>query len=1030
MKTRTVLIMGMFFLFKKADMINSGAMKKALAAALVALMLVIGAGVANAGNGRYFFNKNGGTIEVSLTDWMKWIPDDTLISDISIPGTHDTAAVADGPTDNSVKTQQMSLREQLDAGIRALDIRARHEDKEDGKGARFYIYHGKYFQNDFCGDNAEDVCGDFGDVLRIVAGFLVAHPSETVLMRFGTDGVPSPKGKLTSSKTYEDTFRWYRKESPYGSYIWKPPAPGLADPDSFGNNPKMKNKNYHSQIPKLGEIRGKIFILQNFPIDSDAFYGMAWSFDNVEIQDLWELTTLIDIQEKKSDVAAFFVKTKLGMSDTLYVNFTSGAGGVFPQTVANGLSPTTGLNEFTLNYLFAAQQTRTTGLVMMDFPGAGLISAIVAHNFKFGSADDYKRDWIEAVGHVLFSAQGDDGGTANLRGRQVSNFVRHVTKDRFMHVVAYKDPGWADGTFDQLYIHKRDVNGLNYLVFGTNLNVFELDTQTTAFQDWMLADLEGLESNPISKFRHDTQFASVKNEFFGMHWALIVKGDDGGGENWFFDVPVNVRRIDAELFDFDDEEREKVVATFRHVLWNIAINNPPVADAGGPYEVDEGSSVWLDASGSTDPDNGSLTFRWDLENDGTWDTDFISTPSTLFNGIDDGIVTVKVEVSDEKFTDTDTAEVTVKNVAPIVSANNIQINENGTATVSGTIVDPGTQDTFSVTINWDDGSVPEVFAYGTGSTAFSEQHQYLDDNPTGTPSDDYNVTVTVEDDDGGIGVDTSTVTVDNVAPTVAPAVFQDETGSIIGVDVDFVLVGMAVNVETTFTDIGTLDTHVATVDWGDGSSNGAVVTQTPGGGKLTASHTWAAPINAAVIVTVTDDDTGSGTDERLVRVLDPIDALKETSKDVADLVNDPSLSKRTLNALKKLLGYMEGNNNGAAANGALDLLEKDNESAALAKIEDAVDTIDKLLLDPKLNDDQLALLNQMAKSLALTAKSVYVDLAKAAGAVASKQNDLRKLANAAILAADADSLLASGDVSGAVANWANAVQIIEPIVGH
>src|SRR5262249_4908263 len=50
---------------------------------------------------------------------------------------------------------------------------------------------------------------------------------------------------------------------------------------------------------------------------------------------------------------------------------------------------------------------------------------------------------------------------------------------------------------------------------------------------------------------------------------------------------------------------------------------------------------------------------------------------------------------------------TVRNVAPAVS--NVQItspiNENGVATLSGTITDPGTLDTFALRVSWGDGSV-------------------------------------------------------------------------------------------------------------------------------------------------------------------------------------------------------------------------------------------------------------------------------------------------------------------------------------
>ena len=51
------------------------------------------------------------------------------------------------------------------------------------------------------------------------------------------------------------------------------------------------------------------------------------------------------------------------------------------------------------------------------------------------------------------------------------------------------------------------------------------------------------------------------------------------------------------------------------------LNQPPAADAGGPYTVPEGSSVQLDGTGSYDPDPGdTLTYAWDLDNDGTFET--------------------------------------------------------------------------------------------------------------------------------------------------------------------------------------------------------------------------------------------------------------------------------------------------------------------------------------------------------------------------------------------------------------------------
>src|SRR5207253_3254508 len=59
--------------------------------------------------------------------------------------------------------------------------------------------------------------------------------------------------------------------------------------------------------------------------------------------------------------------------------------------------------------------------------------------------------------------------------------------------------------------------------------------------------------------------------------------------------------------------------------------------------------------------------------------------------------------------------------------------------------DGGSADTHTVTIDWKDGSPLTSVALSAGVYTFSASHQYLDDNPTGTPSDTYTVRVRVLD---------------------------------------------------------------------------------------------------------------------------------------------------------------------------------------------------------------------------------------------------------------------------------------------
>jgi hypothetical protein len=217
---------------------------------------------------------------------------------------------------------------------------------------------------------------------------------------------------------------------------------------------------------------------------------------------------------------------------------------------------------------------------------------------------------------------------------------------------------------------------------------------------------------------------------------------------------------------------------------------------------------------------------------------------------------------DDTGTGTGGSSVTVNNVAPSgLVLNSGTINENDSFTLSGSFADTGTKDAHTVLINWGTGEGTTPLNLAAGVYSFSATHQYLDDNPTGTPSDTNTVTVTVTDDDTGNTTNTTSVTVNNVAPVVADVVAPTDpipAGS-----------PSPVNVSSSFTDVGTADSFTVQWSWGDQSVSTYTVGPTDPK-TLSGSHFYTTAGVYTIMLTVTDDDTGTASSQPvLVVVYDP-----------------------------------------------------------------------------------------------------------------------------------------------------------------
>ena len=174
---------------------------------------------------------------VPTYEWMKAIRGETKLTEITIPGTHDSCArkFSNSVVTSVAKCQSMNIPEQLNAGIRFLDVRCECDSNHSVK-----TVHGSAD----CWDGNDYYYLDF--VFQHIYTWLDSHPSETVLVSIKEDDGDIGAATFTSA-IYEYIHGYGQGKYFYGS-----------------------DYNYHDywylgkSVPTLDEVRGKCVLMNRF----------------------------------------------------------------------------------------------------------------------------------------------------------------------------------------------------------------------------------------------------------------------------------------------------------------------------------------------------------------------------------------------------------------------------------------------------------------------------------------------------------------------------------------------------------------------------------------------------------------------------------------------------------------------------------------------------------------------------------------------------------------------------------------------
>ncbi len=155
---------------------------------------------------------------------------------------------------------------------------------------------------------------------------------------------------------------------------------------------------------------------------------------------------------------------------------------------------------------------------------------------------------------------------------------------------------------------------------------------------------------------------SLNNIYVSGSWAVTKINSTGAAKLYSFVLPSNASLVSIAV---DNSGRAYVAGGTTSTVLPIVngfqptfagvqdaffaiigeSNNPPLVSAVGPYTVNEGGTINVTATGS-DPDGNALSYAWDLDNNGSFETPGQSVSFSAINLDGPNANTIRVQVTD------------------------------------------------------------------------------------------------------------------------------------------------------------------------------------------------------------------------------------------------------------------------------------------------------------------------------------------------------------------------------------------------